>query len=60
MIMMMVCRYPAYHNISPYSVAAASSVHRLALRTAPGAASMQNSIFGSAEITAGAASAAGR
>ncbi|EIE20298.1 APG9-domain-containing protein [Coccomyxa subellipsoidea C-169] len=53
-------RYPAYHNISPYSVAAASSVHRLALRTAPGAASMQNSIFGSAEITAGAASAAGR
>ena len=54
------CRYPAYHNISPYSVAAASSMHRLALRTTPAMASMQNSIFGSAEITAGAASVAAR
>ena len=53
-------RNPAYHNISPYSVAAAGSMHRLALRTTPGMASMQNSIFGSAEITAGAASVAAR
>ncbi len=55
-----MCRYPAYHNISPYSVAAASSMNRLAMRTTPGLASIQNSIFASAEITNGAASVAAR
>lgn len=56
----MFCRYPAYHQISPYSVAAASSFQRMAMKSTPGLASFQGSIFGSAELTNAAASLTAR
>ena len=47
------CRNPAYHNISPYSVAAAGSVQRLAMRTCPGLTPMNGSLFASTDIING-------
>ncbi len=44
---------PAYHNISPYGAAAASSVQRLVTRTCPGLPSMSGSIFASTDMVNG-------
>ena len=50
------CRNPAYHNISPYGAAAASSMQRLAMRTCPGLTSMGGSMFASTDMVNGSQS----